>query len=325
MIGEVKTITVIKESVSKSFSIDVDQKLNKLRDILIEDGFIHDDRQLNKWRFISPSSSANEVLISEDEIVQKNSERFMIIKEFQNNKNEIRISNVDAKPDLNGIKTDSFSDRYIDVSVALNSRYSQDKFQPLMLKHVRKNNNTYSSYDHVVVCEENSAIQFKISAKGRSGFGFSIKPDKGEYIVEKLYAYNSNSQSNVATIISRYQRMPQNINVVSAETPDIPLSEAVNLQHITITTWRITSFKQKINNTEEHITVEFVFALGNGASIPSSDYQKGQLVKGDFTDQNFGEIYDVKEDTSNILGRIEIDFYIFNSKEAARKVFTARQ
>ncbi len=311
VIGETKTINIINKSTKKSFTVDIDQKLNKLRDILVEDGFIYDDRPLNKWRFVIPSN-ANTVLVSEDEIVGKQSERFMIIKECLYNENEIRITNVDAKPDLNGIETDLFTDRSIEISVALSDEVLQEKFQPLMLRHVRKFNNTYSSYDHVVVCEENSAIEFKITGKGFNIFGYSIKPDQGEYIVEALYPLNRYGKSDVNGVLRRYQHKQQNIKVVSAETPDIPLSEAAKLQHITFTAWKVHSFREAENDGM------------NSVRIPSGGYNKARFVPGDRSDDRFGKIYDVVEDRSNILGRIEIDFFIFKSKEAAQKVFDSR-
>lgn len=45
-----------------------------------------------------------------------------------------------------------------------------------------------SNYENVVVISEGTEIKFKITVKGHSGFGFSIKSDRGYEIIKNLYA-----------------------------------------------------------------------------------------------------------------------------------------
>lgn len=327
MIGKVKRVTVIIGTTSEPLSIDVDENLDTLRNILIEGNFIYESRR-NKWRFVIPSSNTSEILISASGFVGKQFERNTPIKRCQNKKNEILMINIEAKPDLNGVITNVFSDRIIDVVVALNSKYShQNKFPPQMLKNVRRNTDAYSSYDHVVVCEEDSVIQFDIGANVEWGFGLSIMTDKGIDIAKGLYVLHDR------TTIRRFQDRARNINVVSAETPDITLSEAVDRQHITITVWEL-QLLSGVKSPEKPETKTFATFTRNArnrrvpvdedAKVAHDDYKRAQLVPGGRSDDEFGTVDGIKEDTEQILGRIEIDFFVLKSREAARKAVSTR-
>lgn len=59
-------------------------------------------------------------------------------------------------------------------------------------------------------------------------------------------------------------------------------------------------------------------------TISADKYARGRPQPGDHSNQKFESITDIDEDRSDILGRIEIDFFIFKTKESARKIFAAR-
>lgn len=155
--------------------------VSNIRDRLVTEGFIGDDKDHFLWRFILHNVIADEKkkIRYSDRILGMEAETLYPAKKlFINDNNEIIISNVDktGRPDLIGFATDYFNNGKVKVWCRLrdyvegDGKGNQGKFQPVMLTDVittRENDDV--NYKFVCVCCEDSVLEFPVESYGTVG------------------------------------------------------------------------------------------------------------------------------------------------------------
>lgn len=315
----VQHITIDKFISKYVIEIDTSLKIKDLRDKLMSCGFICDDTDKEKWRFVV--LSAKDTVVYSDVIYPSAIEFAVPITLFLDSSDTVRVINVEKeKPDLLGVQTAWFTDRQLDCQITLNETVEQNKLKPLMLEHVVSANQGISAdYNNVVVCEKETAIKFIVNVSGHDGFAFSIKPDKGDYICESLYVTESSSSS-----LDRYQDKPNVIVIDSTEALNISLSAAVKYQRITVKIWRLDSLKTNgqlitVNHQVNHRTKRDIKVV-DGGSIQAATTRMGRV-----STSTFGGASDVIDNPDVILGQVLIHFFIFNSYEDAEKIIGSKR
>jgi len=329
-------IRVYKGTLGEYFDIDTEESLQSLRNALIEKEYISRDID-NKfaWRFFK--FDAKKTFPTTDAIIALEIEEDLSVKSLLKKSEHLYLTNTlnDNKPDLMGILTQSYTDRQIDCRIFMNENNesaklaNKNKFKPLMLKHVMSTNKQISAdFDNVFICEKGTAISFDITVVGHNGFAHSIKPDKGGYIVNRLYnmvksLYTNGDGESVTSTTGRYEDSEKNIVVDSTEVLDIPTTEAINYQRITVKAWRLDSY---VKNNQLRVVShsKSSFRKKRNAQItiiPGEGIKTATVLPDGYSDDKFVSIMDVKEDTSDILGQVIIHFFIFKSHDHASKVF----
>jgi hypothetical protein len=267
---------------------------------------------------------------------------------------QLYLTNIhkDKSPDLMGIGSEWFFDRYMSCRVRLNNveasarAANTGKFEPMHITNVRPTSiNTPGIYNNVVVCEKGSVITFDVSSWGAAGFHYSIKPDAGEHIVDGIYnTLGDTPDRTTSSSIRRYSGAARQIVVDSTESMMIPSGQWVEYQRVTVQTHRVTSYKRDgrtyTSNSQPPNSVQSAAALAPSMEqmrrdersetitprvlaraevIPGDSITPGTTHPGDNSDQKFGTISNVKAD-SNPLGTIVFYFFVFKSHEDAVKV-----
>lgn len=332
--------TTYKGSISEKFEIDPNSMASQVRQQLESANFIQPDRPDEEWRFFIYDSKSTEF---SDAILGKEVESLVPISGMYGNANQLYLTNIKKSkyPDLMGIGTTWFFDRFMSCKVSLNNsdesarRNNEGKFEPMMLTNVRPTSkNVTGIYDNVVVCEKGSAIAFNINSWGAAGFGYSIKPNAGQSIVNGLYiTFGDNPNREGSSYLYRYQDKAQQIVVDSTKDMQIPSGKTVQYQRVSVKTWRVTSYKKGGHKYSSNAQPPGSLAnagdgggvskrsLANASVIPGDTITPGTPHPGDNSNQNFGTISNIKEDDrNNALGEVVIYFFVFNSHEDAVKV-----
>ncbi|MEP3890671.1 MAG: hypothetical protein ABJN69_09390 [Hellea sp.] len=266
------------------------------------------------------------------------------------------------KTDLFGMKTDWLYDRHAGIRIVKNNSdpgaiaANKGKFDPIMLTDIQPSNPSSNAfYQRAVICEKGTVIQFNISSWGAAGYGFSIKSDK-ETICDGLYVTlgdNPNHQTN--TGLRRYQSSKNMIQIESTKTLNIPTSDVIHYQKVTLKTWRVTSYKaggkthssnaQAPVITAPHMAMatpgfrgmglmKSMGAMGAGGGfdpgptggdtyVPGSSVETGAPGRGPAGGGDFGsDISDIKQDDRNttVLGAVVFYFFVFKDHEQANRV-----
>lgn len=331
IMAEIKNITVHKLIETHTINFNIKSIAKLLRDKLVENHFIFEDNNEEKWRFTLPFT--NKVPLPLE------AELGMTIEFLLAGSNKLELINtVEEQKSLIGIETGWFTDRDVECKITLNDEVAQEKFEPIMLEHIVSTSENAYDYDNIVVCQEDTAIAFDIQVKGHNGFGFSIKPDKGDYICEDLYRLSTDvMKKDCHAVISRYEKEKKNIVVVSADTLNIPGKGALKYQRVTVKVWKVKSFEK--NGTtyyDEYRNGMYVrldqLISGDGhqpqnqlISLPTSSVRPAVLNARGASKQEFGSAEMVDEDRAHLLGQLFIHFFVFKTEEDAHKIFSTRK
>jgi len=317
----VKSIEVFAGSVREYIKFDVNRKLRDLRKFLIEKRYIDDD-DTHAWRFLSPyvedlSGDLSEAIIGKD-----GSENFIAIKDFLYGSNKVRMTDIKrAKSDLIGVGVDYLSAGDIEVKITLNRSITSDKFQPMMMENVRPANKdaNKTNFVNVVVCEKETAIGFLVTSKTHGGFGLSIIPREGDYFISEGYA------TTPTVGLSTYAKTGKAIQVVSFKDLDIPSRQSIGHRRVTVKAWRLISYKRDGKTIQVDGGARPMSFRSNGVDVVSGDSIEGGAFKeGEQTDGEVGGIEGVYDDANDVLGTVEIDFFVFKTREDARRVIDSR-
>lgn len=324
--AENKNITIQKFTQNHTINFNIKSSAKSLRDKLKLNRFILEDYEYEKWRFIIPNT--NNVPL------QIEAEGMTLIEGLLAGSDKLELINiVEEKKSLVGTETEWLTDRDVECSIKLNSDVTQDRFQPIMLEHVSSTGENAYDYDNVVVCQKDTAIGFVIKAKGHNAFGFSIKPDKGDYICDGLYGTSTDVYlKNCSIFLSRYQNEEKNIVIDSADTLNIPGKEAIKYQRVTVKVWKVNSFAKNFN-TYFDIYNDGSYAHGQSSDLvsdsrlelPTSSIGPAVLTPRGESDQKFGHVNSINDDRSHLLGQVLIHFFIFNTDEDAREIYSTRK
>ena len=348
------------ESDRRVYQIDPMQKLSTVRDKLTKDGFLPADKENEiGYRFVVPTSESTTF---RDAVLAKGTENYVPLAGVLGGANQLICTNIwsTKKPDLVGIRTTWFFNRYLGVNIGLNNSDEEGRktnasigaFDPLMLTNVKPTSEkVVGIWDNVCVCIENSVVSFNLSSWGSAGYELYIAQEQGGAIVDGgLYVCNAPVPDRyLGTTISRYRDKPQTIQIVSARSQGISGSaDVLRFQKVTFKTRRITSYEQNGNtfasNTApptrsgpaglEGFDAELADAaadfqnqrsLANAKGIttlPGDSIEPGGAVEGPKSQQNWGgPIRKIqKDDWSQALGEVVVYFFVFKSKEQAERV-----
>lgn len=335
---ENKNITIQKLNENHTINFNIKSFAKSLRDKLIENQFISEDNNAEKWRFIIPNT--NNVPL------QFEVEGAMPIELLLTGTDKLKLINtVEEKKILVGTETGWFTDRDLECKITLNPDFTQERFQPIMLEHVVSTGENAYDYDNVVLCQKDTAIEFGIKVKGHNGFGLSIKPDKGDYVCDNLYGLSTDvREKDIFRSLSRYQREKKNIVIDSADTLNIPGKEAMKYQRVTVKVWKVNSFEEdSITYYDEYENGEYGSSMALQAydafdassvdplidpnrliHMPTSSIGPAVLTPRGESRQEFGSC-SLSEDSSHLLGQVFIHFFIFKTDEDAREIFSTRK
>ncbi|QQG27840.1 hypothetical protein JFY74_17470 [Pectobacterium carotovorum] len=345
---------VYKELVSENFQIDENSMATEVRKLLVEKNYIGgSDTDKEAWRFFIYSTTDTDNY--SDSILAKNTESLVPIKMLLGPGQQLYLTNINKghHPDLMGIGVNWFFDRNMGCKISLNNedesakQKNADKFQPMMMKHVHPTSqNVVGIYDNVVVCEKGSVIKINISSWGAAGFAYSIKPDKGDNIVDTLYLVLGDSPDSTAQVsMRRYQSKANQIVIDSTSSMNIPSGQSVDYQRISIKTWPVTSYKKNGKTYSSHSQPPSVTMLEESSSLvnfmakanvqfsnvsdrqlasaeilPGDSLEPGTARQGDPSSQQFGTISNISDNPGGAIGEVVIYFFVFKSHDDAVKV-----
>lgn len=324
--------TVYKGTTNQVFEIDPSAMASNVRQQLENAHFVSPDTIGEALRFYIYGSRSTTFA---DAILSKDLETLVPVSGLFGLQNQLYLTNINAgnHPDLMGIGTTWFFDRYMSCTISLNTSdggatvTNAGKFQPLMMTNVRPTSEKDAGiYDNVVVCEKGSVIAFTISSWGAIGYGFSIKPNAGQSIVDALYVTYGTPNQTAGSYTYRYQSAAQQIVVDSTESLQIPSGQTVQYQRVVVKTWRLTSYRMGDTTYSSDVQppslIPTLGLLTSAAVIPGKTVDPGAPHPGDNSNQTFGTIYDAQQDDpdANPLGEIVIYFFVFDSHEDAKLV-----
>ena len=335
-------------------------KLSEVRKRLTNDGFLPPDNNDDRaFRFIAAQSESSDM---QDALINKSIESVVPLQGVLGKQNQLLTTNYLArkKPDLIGIGTDWFFNRYLGVQIDLNNsdpegRATNDRikaFKPLMLTNVKPTSeNVTGIWDNVCVCVEDSVVTFKLSSWGAAGYQFHIGGEQGEPIVNggELNCCLWNNPNTYSQVwMQRYSNKPQTIQIVSARSQQITGGDILRFQKVTVKSWRITGYSQDGHRYESNQTpptrsgpaglAGFNAEIADAASdfanqkqmvkaksittVPGDSVTPGGPVAGPPSVQQWGKpIYDIQaDDPSQALGEVVIYFFVFESWDKANKV-----
>lgn len=343
----------------RRYLLDPMLKLSEVRKRLTDDGFLPADNNDDRaYRFVASQSQSSEM---QDALINKSVENLVPLQGVLGGQNQLITTNYLArrKPDLIGIGTDWFFNRYVGVNISLNNgdpegRAVNDRikaFRPLMLTNVKPTSkNVVGIWDNVCVCVENSVVSFSISSWGAAGFQYYIAPEQGDPICNgdlNICFFDSPNRYGSA-YMQRYASKPQTIQIVSARSQQITGGDILRFQKVTVKTRRIKGYSQNgkryaSNQTPPtrsgpaglegfHAEIADAAADFNNqkslakaqtiTTVPGDSVTPGGPVAGPPSNQQWGApIYDIDvDDWSQALGEVVIYFFVFESWEKANKV-----
>lgn len=321
----IKKITVYKSLLDKvDLDFDTSLVVSKLREKLISDNFISADNDKEEWRFFRKDGGFSGTTLNDALLGQTFEEGYMLnaLLDVDNN---IRVVNTKKpKPDLIGIPTKWFTDRMMDCQVIKNN-HKQDKFETLMLEHVRSANpDVAADYENVVICENDTEIQFHIKIAGTDTVICSIKPDKGEAITDGAFLHSGSG--SIDTRISMYYKLQRTIVINSTESLNISNRESIKYMRVTVKAWKVKSWKGTdgvVHNVDTSL-MKMMTRMSETVVVPSEGIKPGTTTPGGNVDAHWVGIEGYEDDPSTVLGEVMIHFFIFTSRDAANKIIGHR-
>jgi hypothetical protein len=253
-----------------------------------------------------------------------------------------------ARPDLIGVIAPWLYNRVLGVQVMLNNESSAqakngNRFQPMMMSNVRSANPTKSSnFNQIVICEEGSQVMFRISSWCPAGFGYRIRPARGQEIASGLYIVSDENNHNgrMQTDLQRYQNPQQMIDVSACATLGIPRYDSAGqgqwgfYQQITVQSWRVMDYQRE--GGARYVSDAMPPASAYDPAVPP-DFTQGKhggVVSGEniisaapnpgaASGQQFGRITIQRQDSpdqNQVLGEVIFYLFVFKDRAAAEKI-----
>lgn len=343
----------------KDYNFDSITTLADVRSQLVKNGFVPPDSDAVALRFVAFQSKSSNL---SDALIVLSVEAGVPLSFVLGPANQLILTNINAtqKPDLIGIATTQFFNRYLGVSVFLNNidpaGADENKkigaFEPLMLTNVKPTSSkVVGIYDNVCICVENSVVGFRLSSWGAVGYQEYIAPDMGDPIVEDdlFLSLGRTPNTYASTAILRYSRKQQTIQIVGADSVGISGEQSLRFQKVVFRTRRMTHYEQDGTSFDSdqmppplvppaltrHAQVAHGVALEQNFSVqkqlanapavvpvPGSSIKTGGTVAGPPSNQNWNApINNARtDDPSQALGEVVVYFFVFKSHEDAVKV-----
>ncbi|KUM03783.1 hypothetical protein AWB61_21010 [Chromobacterium sp. F49] len=222
-----------------------------------------------------------------------------------------------------------------------------------MLTDVQPSNpGSNAFYSRAVICEKGSIVGFNISSWGAAGFGYNISSDK-DTICDGLYNCFGNEPNRKATSsLLRYQSSKNTIQIESTQVLGIPTSDIIHYQKVTVKTWRLTKYSKNGQTYSSDMQAPVITApgqtmarflsgsletqllaesgrsgfdpgpVGGDTFVPGQSIETGAPSRGPESQQNFGSIYDLREDDrhTTVLGSVVFYFFVFKDRASADRV-----
>lgn len=316
----------------RDVDLDPASNLSAVRVKLVASGFIQPDTSDVQLRFVAAQSDSSEVT---EALIVLSVERGVPLQFVLGSANQLILTNIAARkrPDLIGIGTTTFHNRYIGVEVFLNNEDPEGKktnerigaFPPMMLTNVKPTStNVVGIYDNVCVCVEDSVVGFRLNSWGAVGFQMYVAPDAGEPIInDDLFIAYGDVPNHYATAgILRYAKRAQTIQIVGADTVGISSSQTLRFQKVVFRTRRMTSYKQGGRTySSDEMPPRLTHAGGTRAEtrrltvVPGEAIKPGGPIEGPASNQTFGgSLSEVRtDDPANALGEVVVYFFVFKS------------
>ncbi|XP_037031371.1 uncharacterized protein LOC119070928 [Bradysia coprophila] len=319
-----KDLQVFADSAQETIEFNVTNTLAELRKALIEKTFIKNDTETTGWRFLSPTFDPERGTVTDAIITMDGSEKTTKVKDFLFGSSKVRMVDVKRKiqPDLIGVSSDYFSDGDINVIISQNGAITKDKFQPIMMTNVRpaREDGVITNFSNVVLCEKGTAVRIRVESRTHKGMMYSIVPDEGDPIslgsICTYTGYTATTYENGDAII-----------IVSSKELGIPTRERLGFRRLTVKAWKLTSFMKR---GKKYFFDEKVRSMSrsvlrgvdpiDGKNMEDATFERRKYVEFHYTNI----LSNIVHDPNEIYGKVDIDFFVFKSKEAAQNMVEMR-
>ncbi|WP_242113247.1 hypothetical protein [Luteimonas aquatica] len=248
------------EHDSVRIGLEPQDTLDGVRRRLEAEGFIGADQPAVKYRFIN----MRQLDFSADAkvVIDRSLEPQLPAMAVLGQGGQLILSNTAGKrPDLVGVGTDWFFDRFVAVRVSLNAQDASARrrnqeigaFQPMMLTNVVPTNNTPGFWNNVCVCVENSVVEFEVRSWGAMGFEVQLSDELTGPFWQMWARFGEGDKNRYATMLARHFGADKTIQVSGADSMNIvDGSEVVRFQKITVRTRRVTAYTLGGKKYESH-------------------------------------------------------------------------
>lgn len=320
-----KRIVLFTGMKQHQLTVNYEYSLATFRQHLYDTGIIERDGTKGHWRFVSKviKLEGNNNIAYTDSVVAIGTEDIINLIMFMRRNDALYMADVNRNvPDLCGMKTTRYKNDSVECFIRQNDKITNNKFEPIMLERVRALKKVSTVYNNVLVCEEDTAIKIWITAKGHSGFGYSIESGTGESIVKKLYVHNDDPEKEVWVAQTRYQEKDEAI-VVSSIPGTVNDEDRFRYHRLSIKVWRLDSLVENgstvtINHSATRSAREVQEI--NPYILPGDTISHATVTPGKATNDEPGIISNVNDDKGDFLGIIELDLFIFKSIADANAV-----
>lgn len=341
---------------NKAYNFDLTTTLDQVRDTLTRDTFLPPDSDDGpQYRFVAAQAKTPGKKLK-DAIYPLSIEDSVPLRKALRGGKGLLCTDINAvtKPDLIGIGTDWFFNRYLGVNIFLNNVDPEGAKQNLkvgaekvlMLTNVLPTSERITgTFDNVCVVVENSVVGFNLSSWAAAGYQYSIASEQGDAIVDGLCICIGDKPNRYASAQQRrYQQDPATtIQIVGADTQKFGTS-SVKFQKVTFRSRRISAYSQdgKSYQSDQKLparspTAAMAAATTDGADanahalanapskgtsmVPGDSIKPGGPVPGPSSQQTFGTISDLKtDDWTEALGEVVVFFFVFKSLDDAKRV-----
>lgn len=280
-----------------------------------------------------------------DMVVGAMNESFLPLGAIAGSMNSIYLADVTAtqKVDFIGIRTSWFWNRLLGVRVRLNPspearQHNRGKMAPLMLTKVQLANPNITgadSLEHVIFCENDTAVHFEVNSWGAAGFGFGISSASGDPIMDvPLYIPFSTckAENRAIGILSSHVALSdpgidgQLIRFGTESSRRLPDGSVSSHQKIVITSWNLSSYtdkegkrfecEQPVPEADPQIWEESPEQYPAFPSIRLPDKNASRIGQANV-------LADVREDRSldGVLGQMVLHVFSFQSRKDAQEIF----
>lgn len=356
----------VADGDSATYEFDANTMLSNVRSTLTANGFMPatvtnpNGVVTTQWQFIAGKAKHTNL---KDALIAPSAEPYIPLKAILGgNDNRLIITDSIAThdPDLIGIGTEWFFNKYVSVQVSLNNYDSKARaqntkvgaFPPMQLTNVVPTSTKITGiYDNVCVCVEGSVVDITINSWGAAGFQFAAGSEAGHQVIpasgdNTLYqAWPNNMNRYVSTTIRRYSDVKQTIEIVGEDSVGIGKNQEIQYQKFTVKTRRLTSFSQNGHTySSNNQPPPLIAPSSDGTSlaetngkptdqqlanaetglevVPGHSIKPGTPTEGPASDQNWGApISDLELDSwDQALGEVVIYFFVFKSHQDAVRV-----
>jgi len=353
------SLVTVHRGVGEDDQINLDlggtETLAAVRSDLEARRFISRDSSTQKFRFINMKQAdfGHDAKAS----IDKDLEDALPAAKVQGQAGQLILTNIVGKrPDLVGIGTDWFFDRFVAARILLNkhdrsaieSNKEKNAFAPLMLTNVAPTTNVAGYWDNVCVCVEGSVVEFEVKSWGAMGFEVQVSDELTGPFWQRWVRFDPANKDSYATLLAGHFGADRTIQIQGGDTLNIAGKEdTFRFQKVTIRARRVTAYTLNGTRHESHARPEFNAGLKKAASpganasasiqralvkagaegvvtvVPGDSIKPGGPTGGPPSDKPLGgggvDSWEI-DDWSQALGNLVIYFFVFKSKEAADRV-----